>query len=204
MASDRPYHHGALRESVIAAAVAEVQAVGASAVSMREIARRAGVSHAAPTHHFGDKAGIFTAIATQGFEMAYGVIAPAVEGPYGFLDGGVAYIGFALAHPGHFEVMYRPSLYHEDDPDLTRARDDAFGLLFGSAGALAERHGEEDVTGLVAAGWALSHGLATLWLSGNLDRHLPNGTEGIAEHLQHGLIALGRITAKRVKNSRPR
>ena len=59
----KPYHHGDLRAAVIAAAVEEVEAVGAARLSMREIARRAGVSHAAPAHHFGDKRGIFTAIA---------------------------------------------------------------------------------------------------------------------------------------------
>ena len=63
MADGRRYHHGDLRAAVIAAAVREVEAVGAGALSMREIARRAGVSHAAPAHHFGDKTGIFTAIA---------------------------------------------------------------------------------------------------------------------------------------------
>lgn len=196
----RPYHHGSLRDAVIAAAVAEVEAVGAAAVSMREIARRAGVSHAAPAHHFGDKAGIFTAIATQGFELAYDAIAPAVEGPYGFLDGGVAYVAFALAHPGHFEVMYRPSLYREDDPNLARARDKAFALLFGSANRLAEQHGPADPTAVAAAGWSLSHGLATLWLTGNLDRHLPNGTGNIADILHQGLIDLGRITGHRAND----
>src|SRR5262245_29117553 len=84
----KPYHHGSLRAEVIAAAVAEVEAVGAAGVSLREIARRAGVSHAAPVHHFGDKTGLFTAIATEGFRLATEAIAPAAVGPYGFLDGG--------------------------------------------------------------------------------------------------------------------
>src|SRR3954463_13726034 len=104
--TERSYHHGSLRQAVIDAAVAEVEAVGASAVSMREIARRAGVSHAAPAHHFGDKTGIFTAIATEGFWLACAAIGPAADGPGGFLRGGVAYVVFALAHPGHFEVMF--------------------------------------------------------------------------------------------------
>src|SRR4051812_2212362 len=101
----RRYHHGQLREAVIAAALAEVQAVGAEQASMREIARRAGVSHAAPAHHFGDKAGIFTAIAIEGFGLAAEAIGPAAHGPFGFLNGGAAYVGFALSHPAHFEVM---------------------------------------------------------------------------------------------------
>ena len=61
----KPYHHRRLREAVIEAALAEIEAVGPTRLSMREIARRAGVSHAAPAHHFCDKRGIFTAIATS-------------------------------------------------------------------------------------------------------------------------------------------
>src|SRR3954469_17985027 len=115
--ADRPYHHGDLRTAVIDAAVREVEAVGASAVSMREIARRAGVSHAAPAHHFGDKTGIFTAIATKGFQLTADAIQPAAVGPFGFLDGGAAYVAFALSHPGYFEVMYRPTLYRTGDSE---------------------------------------------------------------------------------------
>ena len=106
--SSKPYHHGHLRQALIDAAVAEVEAVGPAALSMREIARRAGVSHGAPAHHFQDKAGIFTAIATEAFQLASQTIGPVADGPFGFLDGGAAYISFALAHPGHFAVMLRP------------------------------------------------------------------------------------------------
>src|SRR5438128_12279628 len=105
----KPYHHGHLREAVLEAAVAEIEAMGPARLSMREIARRAGVSHAAPAHHFGDKTGIFTAIAAQGFRMAADAIGPAASGAYGFLDGGAAYGGFALSHPVYVEVMYPPS-----------------------------------------------------------------------------------------------
>src|SRR2546425_9666604 len=87
----RPYHHGRLRQAVIEAAVGEVEAVGAAHLSMREIARRAGVSHAAPAHHFGDKAGIFTAIAAEGFRIAVAAIGPVAGGPDGFVQGGLAY-----------------------------------------------------------------------------------------------------------------
>jgi AcrR family transcriptional regulator len=192
-----PYHHGALRDAVVAAAVAEVEAVGASAVSMREIARRAGVSHAAPAHHFGDRAGVFTAIATQGFALAADTIAPAAVGTYGFLDGGAAYVAFAVSHPGHFEVMFRPSLYREDDPELGAARDRAFAILFGSAREFAAAHGETDVDGLVTAGWALSHGLATLALSGNVDRYLAPVMADLPGHVLRGLTALGRVAGQR-------
>ena len=183
---------------MIEAAVAEVEAVGAAGVSLREIARRAGVSHAAPVHHFGDKTGLFTAIATEGFRLAAEAIAPAAVGRYGFLDGGAAYVMFALGHPGHFEVMFRPGLYRADDPELVEAREAAFGLLEGSGAALAEEWGIDDVRGLVLAGWSMVHGLATLYLAGNLEDRL-GGTDldAIAGHLSAGLVALGRVSEHR-------
>src|SRR3954447_1534653 len=169
----KPYHHGSLRSAVITAAVAEVEAVGAAGVSLREIARRAGVSHAAPMHHFGDKTGLFTAIATEGFRMATETITPVAYGTYGFLDGGAAYVLWALEHPGHFEVMYRPGLYRTDDPDLVAARDGAFAVLESSAAELAAHWKIGDVAGLVLAGWSMCHGLATLLLAGNLEDRIP-------------------------------
>lgn len=199
-AVEKPYHHGQLRAVVIAAAVAEVEAVGAAAVSMREIARRAGVSHAAPAHHFGDKTGIFTAIATEGFRLAAKAIAPAATGPFGFLNGGAAYVAFALARPGYFEVMYRPGLYRADAPDLVAARDAAFSILDTSAAALAAQWGIEDVAGLVVAGWSLCHGLATLLLTGNLHDRLPPDPADIASQLTNGLIALGQVAQQQQRS----
>lgn len=193
----RSYHHGALRSAVIEAAVAEVEAVGAAGVSLREIARRAGVSHAAPMHHFGDKAGMFTAIATEGFRLAAEAIGPRAVGRFGFLDGGTAYVEWALAHPGYFEVMFRPGLYHTDDPDLVRAKDAAFDVLNGSAAALAAEWDIDDVDGLVLAGWSLAHGLATLILAGNLEGRLDIGPAEIGARLERGLIALGSVSARR-------
>jgi AcrR family transcriptional regulator len=194
MASDtpKPYHHGHLRQALIDAAVAEVEAVGPAALSMREIARRAGVSHGAPAHHFRDKAGIFTAIATEAFRLASQTIGPVAHGPYGFLDGGNAYITFALAHPGHFAVMLRPDLYHDGDPELSLARDEAFQILYGSARNLYGLPPDTDVTGVVLAGWSLSHGFATLWLNSNLRDRLGPTPADIADQIRDGVIRLGR------------
>ena len=199
--ADKPYHHGQLRAAVIDAAVAEVEAVGAAAVSMREIARRAGVSHAAPAYHFGDKTGIFTAIATEGFRKTLESIGPAATGPFGFLNGGAAYVTFAVTHPGYFEVMFRPGLYRSDDPDLIAAREAAFAILYDSAAELAKRWRIADVDGLVVAGWSMAHGLATLMLTGNLHDRLPPDPAAITEHLTNGLIGLGQV-AKR-QSQRP-
>jgi AcrR family transcriptional regulator len=189
------YHHGSLRQAVIDAAVAEVQAVGAAGVSMREIARRAGVSHAAPAHHFGDKAGIFTAIAIEGFRAMNDFVGAATHGPDGFMQGGVAYVTFALQHPGHFEVMFRPDLHRRDDPELVEAREAAFAILQGSAAAAIPDASEEEVVGLVIAGWSLSHGLATLWLTANLEERLAPAPERLAEQVRAGLVRLGGLAA---------
>jgi AcrR family transcriptional regulator len=198
----RRYHHGRLRQAAIEAAVAEVRAVGAAGVSMREIARRAGVSHAALAYQFGDKAGIFTAIATEGFRLAVETIGPAATGPDGFLLGGIAYIRFALTHPEHYEVMFRPDLYLRNDPDLVAARDAAFDLLYGSARASLATHpdsdapadaSDADVAGLVAAGWSLSHGFATLWLTTNLQDKIGPDMTAITGRVAHGLVTLGEL-----------
>ena len=195
----RPYHHGSLREAVIAAAVAEVEACGAVNLSMREIARRAGVSHAAPAYHFGDKAGIFTAIATEGFQLIAEAIAPVADGPAGFLQGGVAYIRFALEHPGHFEVMFRPDLYRRDDPELVSAREAAFAILTGAARASVGAGPDEDVTGLAVAGWSVSHGFATLWLHANMQESLGPDPTAIADTVIRGIVTLGEVTRRQLE-----
>jgi AcrR family transcriptional regulator len=197
----RPYHHGSLRDAVIAAAVAEVETVGAAGVSLREIARRAGVSHAAPTHHFGDKTGLFTAIAIEGFDLTREAIAPVASGEFGFLDGGTAYVMFALSHPGHFEVMYRPGLYDNTNPTLVDAKRAAFAVLDNSGAELARHWEIDDVPGLVISGWSLAHGLATLFLTGNLEDRLPPDPQQINSHLSHGLIALGRVLTERNRST---
>lgn len=194
--SSRPYHHGQLRVAAIEAAVAEVERVGAAAVSMREIARRAGVTHAALAYQFGDKAGLFTAVATEGFRLAAAAIGPAATGPEAFLNGGMAYVMFALTHPGHYEVMFRPDLYGDDDPHLTEARDGAFALLYDSARTSVAAPPTQDVTGVVIAGWSMSHGLATLWRTGNLRGRVGDDPTLIARQIAEGIVELGDLAGR--------
>jgi AcrR family transcriptional regulator len=163
-----PYHHGNLRAEIITAALDQITEHGAAALSLRDLARRAGVSHAAPAHHFGDKAGLITAIATEGFELLAGVLRDAHERGT-FLDVGLAYVAFATEHPAHFDVMFRLDLYRADDPALVAARTVTNQLLYGPASEV----GSGDETMLVGiAGWAFVHGFATLWNSGNLQHRL--------------------------------
>jgi AcrR family transcriptional regulator len=162
------YHHGDLRAAVLAAAIEVISESGPAAVSLRDLARRAGVSHAAPAHHFGDKAGLLTAVAADGFELLADALERAGSDGGSFLEVGVAYVGFAVDHRAHFEVMYRPDLYHQDDPVVVAGRQRGARALYGGAGALPTGVAGDDrlVTGVAA--WSLVHGFAMLWLNGNL------------------------------------
>src|SRR5215207_9150348 len=98
------YHHGTLPDALLKATAQLVLESGVSGLSLREVARRAGVSHGAPAHHFGDKAGLLTALATQGFELL-GDEMEATAARRDFLEAGLAYVRFATGHPAHFQVM---------------------------------------------------------------------------------------------------
>ena len=198
MSATRPYHHGQLERAAIDGAIEEVETVGVAAVSMRRIARRAGVSHAALAYQFGDKIGIFTAVATEGFRLQAEMIGSATTGPDGFLRGGQAYIAFALTHRGHFEVMFRPYLYRSDDPKLVLAKSAAFDILYGTARASLSSHrslpvSDDEVRGLAMAGWSVSHGFATLALTANIAEQLDADTSALAAQIIQGVITLGEL-----------
>ena len=116
------YHHGDLRRALLQAADEAITEHGVAALSMRDLARRAGVSHAAPTHHFGDKAGLLTAFATEGFEQLAKALATSRLASNSFLELGVTYVRFAVTRRAMFEVMFRPDPYHSADPELLAAR----------------------------------------------------------------------------------
>jgi len=165
--ASRPYHHGDLRAALISAALTVIAEQGTAGLSLRELARRAGVSHAAPAHHFGDKTGLLTAIAAEGYRLLAEATSTAWQRTGSFLEVGVAYVRFATAHPAHFAVMFRPDLYRTDDAELSEARTRARAALEVPAGATARAIGRDPGTAGLAA-WALMHGLATLWLTGNV------------------------------------
>jgi AcrR family transcriptional regulator len=162
------YHHGDLPRAIVSAALEEITSVGPGRLSLRAVARRAGVSHAAPTHHFADKAGVLTAVAAEGWAMlAEETAAPADTGG-SVVEVGRAYLRFALTHPAHFAVMFRPELYRPDDDAVVAARDRAGEVLFGVVGtAMGPSASAEEVWSAVVASWSMAHGFATLWVSGN-------------------------------------
>ncbi|SCD50314.1 transcriptional regulator, TetR family [Streptomyces sp. LcepLS] len=166
MSEREQYHHGDLRRAIMTAAVDTLAEQGPEALSMRALARRAGVSHAAPAHHFTDRAGLLTAVATEGYRL----LADALAAEEGLLAHGAGYVRFAREHPGHFRVMFTPGLLHEDDAELSAERGRLADVLRSS---VAERGGEEhEQEGRRLAAWSLAHGFAALTLSGGLDAAL--------------------------------
>lgn len=185
----RSYHHGDLRRALLDEAVAVITEGGPADWSLRQLARRVGVSHAAPAHHFGDKTGLLTALAAEGFEMLAERLSQVREETGSFLEEGVAYVRFAIDHPAHFEVMFRPELHDADDPRLLAAKQAARDQLYPAAAQAAG--GEQSSTwsaGLAA--WSLVHGLATLWLNGAVPAELGEDAEAVtrlvASHLFSG------------------
>lgn len=176
------YHHGALRETLISATETLLAERGLEGFSLREVARRSGVSPAAPAHHFGDADGLLAAVATQAFDgLTEALEAGNTRGgsdPVARLrEQGVGYVGFALAHPGRFGLMFRNSL-HKDEA-LIASGDAAFKALEGGVRGLL---GIADSAALqpshwrtLLSIWSVVHGFAQLALSGQVEHFVPSG-----------------------------
>lgn len=157
------YHHGDLRAAILTEAARLVAERGAEQVSLRELARGAGVSHAAPAHHFTDRRGLFTALATQGFRLLADAL---VEARGHFADAALAYVRFAIEHPGHYQVMFNKSLLDISDAELAAAEAASGAELSRGVASLRDRNATADPTGAQLAAWSLVHGFSTLWLNG--------------------------------------
>lgn len=193
-----------LRDALLTAAEAEVGEHGVGSVSLRAIARRVGVSHQAPGHHFGDRNGLFTALAAKGFRtLERRMLAARRRIPDDATPAervaahGVGYMLFAKQHPALFSVMFRPELLDAEDSDLAEARAGAFGVLLDEIVAARAtgwgRHHSE--TALALTCWSTVHGAVTLWREGTLDTFFPGigGAQAVArmvtETLNSGLAA---------------
>src|ERR1700690_1055628 len=119
--ASHPYHHGNLRRALLDAAVAVIATSGPSELSLRGVAGRLGVSHAAPAHHFHDRIGLLTAVAVEGYELFGADLSAAYARRASLLDLGVAYVRFAIERRPYFDVMFRPDLYRRGDPELVAA-----------------------------------------------------------------------------------
>jgi AcrR family transcriptional regulator len=167
------YHHGDLRRVLLETAVKVIDSEGVSALSLQALARRAGVSSGAPYHHFESREQLLAAIASQGFEL----LSAAMRGATAEADDDAAaqlcalgrgYIRFALAHPGHFRVMFRAELQAQRAPEP--AGEDGFEML-----RLAVVRCQDDGLAapgdpmpLILAAWTCVHGAAALWIDGSL------------------------------------
>jgi len=183
------YHHGDLANSLVTATVSLLQTRGVAQLSLREVARAAGVSHGAPAHHFGDKAGLLTAVAIQGYRLLAAQLMESQTLPgrtreQRLLDAGFAYIQFALSQTAYFTVMFQPALTRSETPEYQAAARAAKTvlekcirdfLLNRSPGTPVT---EKQIQATIIALWSQVHGFANLWLAGNL------GDTADDDHLQ--------------------
>lgn len=171
------YHHGDLRRALVDATEALLAEKGPEAFSLREVARRAGVSPAAPAHHFGDAGGLLAAVATAGFDglasaLSAGHASGGADPRMRLREQGVAYVEFAMRHPGRFRLMFRDALL-SPDPELQRAGNAAFLVLEnGVREAFGIAPGKElpaRAWTAVIALWSVVHGFAHLAIAGRFD-----------------------------------
>ncbi|MEK8052793.1 TetR/AcrR family transcriptional regulator [Ideonella sp. DXS22W] len=169
------YHHGDLKAALLRAAMASLEQGGAAAVSLREAARQAGVSPTAAYRHFADKDAMLAALAAQGFDAftdAMQAAAEAVQRAAGaagepFAEMGVAYVRFAVAHPGMFRLMFGPAVADRSrSPELVASLARSTRLFEQGMAARTDITGDPRVEAVRA--WALVHGLAMLVLDGML------------------------------------
>ena len=186
---DAPYHHGALRDALLEAAERVLERDGLSGLTLRAVAREAGVSHAAPTHHFGDLTGLVSELAAIGFRQFNAAMTAAGSTGTAPLEKAMArakaYVTYAQAHPGMYGLMFRTERLDMTRPSLHEAANASFAGLAGAIGASRHEQISEEALSLeqaaaIARAWSLVHGFTMLLLDDRLSdilRRLPKGTD---------------------------
>jgi AcrR family transcriptional regulator len=186
------YHHGNLRTALLEAARALIQEAGVEALTLRAVARRAGVTTGAPYHHFADKAALVTALARQGLEELdhlFRTTIAEINEPDQQLEAlGLAYVFYAIDHPAEFRIMFRPELGAPLD-----LGEPMQALVFRNLIAVVDRcraaagivDGQRDAAAIAA--WSMVHGLAALLVDGPL---APLAVD--REHVRELAMALGK------------
>lgn len=171
-----PYHHGDLRAALVHAATELVTCCGPAAVSLREVARMAGVSHNAPYRHFPTRQALLAAVAARGFEMLGDAIHDAVQ----YIDPvqrlqqvARGYIDFALARRGIYQLMFSAEIRKDEHPELQAVASAAFQRL---ESHVASFNPKLDSSSAAITAWSLLHGIAHLILDQQL-RHEMDGDE---------------------------
>ncbi|HEX3437035.1 MAG TPA: TetR/AcrR family transcriptional regulator [Pseudacidobacterium sp.] len=174
MKQRKSYHHGNLREALLEAAILLIAEVGPAGFTLREVARRAGVSHNAPYRHFQDKDALLAAVATQGYLELNEAMLEAAKQQHGAVDqlkhAGLAYVAFALRRPEHFTVMFDAPVSKQTHPDAAEATERAFSTLLSLVQECQST--EQTISGdplqLALLAWSMVHGIAKLAITGRL------------------------------------
>lgn len=190
-AGETPYHHGDLHDALLAAAERVLERDGLPGLTLRAVAREAGVSHAAPTHHFGDLTGLLSELAAIGFRRFNEAMIAAGNTEtlplMKALARAKAYVAYAQARPGMYGLMFRTERLDMTRPSLHEAATASFE---GLATAVSLSRNENltgqaletlslDQAAAIARAWSLVHGFTTLLLDGRLKdilHRLPEGT----------------------------
>jgi AcrR family transcriptional regulator len=173
----RSYHHGDLEAALVRAAGKILEKEGVEALSLREVARRAGVSHNAPYRHFPERDGLLAALAAEGFGML-GQAQREAAAAGGLRAMGEAYVRFALAHPQRFRLMFGGQVSIAKHAQLREVATKTFAVLSGALSAgVPEARGAGDAS---IAAWALVHGLAQLLLGDRIAKAAKQGRDDTA------------------------
>ncbi len=195
---DTPYHHGALRDALLQAAERVLERDGLGGLTLRAVAREAGVSHAAPTHHFGDLTGLVSELAAIGFRQFNAAMAAACAPDAPYPGKGMArakaYVAYAQAHPGMYGLMFRTERLDYSRPSLHEAAETSFSGLATAIAAsrqepIEQEHLTLDQAAAIARAWSLVHGFTMLLLDGRLKdilHRLPGGAD--AEELLDAML----------------
>src|SRR5215207_2340397 len=184
---DSPYHHGALHDALLKAAERVLEREGLPGLTLRAVAREAGVSHAAPTHHFGDLTGLLSELAAIGFRRFNAAMTAAGETETHPLMKAMArakaYVAYAQARPGMYGLMFRTERLDMMRPSLHEAASASFAGLASAVGVSLQQQMSDEALSLehaaaIARAWSLVHGFTTLLLDGRLNdilKRLPKG-----------------------------
>jgi AcrR family transcriptional regulator len=189
--SRETYHHGNLREALVACALRMISERGPNGFTLAEVARAAGVSGAAPYRHFKDRNALIAEIARQGFERFVKDLRTAWDNarptPLAAIENcGRAYLGFARREPAFYAAMFEPGFPLEDDPALLAESERAFAVLRQAADAVVKTmpaQGRPPSLMVALHVWSLAHGIASLFIDGpsGSRRKLPMAPEDLLE-----------------------
>jgi AcrR family transcriptional regulator len=187
------YHHGNLRSALLKAAEDIIRESGVEGLTLRDCARRAGVSHGAPANHFGNLTGLLTELAAEGFERLTQAMAMSkVKDADNELEAaGLGYIQFAMQWPEHFRVMWRSEALNQKSLRLQQAREAAQQRLRDAlmhTNAHRPTLSEEELATRFQLAWCCVHGYASLWVEGNRRSHSLDEAKGMLRLLRPSLV----------------